>query len=259
MVSDTKGSPDRFGYEWEEYNDILPQYEEQFKNWTTLLPKNFWKDKTFLDVGCGMGRNSYWPLTYGSKKAVSIDVDDKSLNSARKNLKSFSNAEILKISAYDIPFENQFDIAFSIGVIHHLEHPELALTKMKKSVKGGGKVLIWVYGYENSRWVVHFFNPFRRLLFSKLPISVTHFLSLFPTIGLWIFLKLGLGRISYFKLLRTFTFRHLRSIVFDQMLPHIAHYWKKEEVEMLMKNAGLVNIHMAHVNDMSWCAVGEKP
>lgn len=97
------------------------------------------------------------------------------------------------------------------------------------------------------------------MLFSKLPISITHFLSLFPTIGLWIFLKLGFGRISYFKLLRTFTFRHLRSIVFDQILPHIAHYWKKEEVETLMKNAGLVNIQMAHVNDMSWCAIGEKP
>ena len=33
----------------------------------------------------------------------------------------------MRASAYDLPFEDRFDIAFSIGVIHHLEHPERAL------------------------------------------------------------------------------------------------------------------------------------
>lgn len=91
-----------------------------------------------------------------------------------------------------------------------------------------------------------------------MPVCITHFLSLFPTIGLWLFLRLGFGKIEYFNLLRKFSFRHLRSIVFDQMLPHIAHYWKNEEVEALMKNAGLSDITLTHVNGMSWCARGKK-
>ncbi len=69
---------------------------------------------------------------------------------------------------------------------------------------------------------------------------------------------MGLGNIEYFKLIRKFSFWHLRSIVFDQMLPSIANYWKKDEVLHLMKKTGLKNIKIAQVNDMSWCAVGIK-
>jgi len=28
---DLRGSPDRFGYEWGAYAEILPEYEEQFR------------------------------------------------------------------------------------------------------------------------------------------------------------------------------------------------------------------------------------
>ena len=73
------------------------------------------------------------------------------------------------------------DIVFSIGVIHHLEFPEKALKKMVKATKPGGKVIIWVYGLENNKWIVYFFNPLRKILFSKLPISITHHLSLYLT------------------------------------------------------------------------------
>jgi SAM-dependent methyltransferase len=258
-LSIQKGSPDRFGYEWGAYSKMVPQYEEQFRRWTTLIPKTSWEGASFLDVGCGMGRNSYWPLQYGASRGVSIDVDERSLEAARSNLSQFSNVEVRNVSAYEIPDRDTFDIVFSIGVIHHLEHPQLALQKMVQAARPGGGVLIWVYGYENSEWVVKFFNPFRTLLFSKLPVSVTHALSIVPTAFLWVFLRMGLGRIAYFKLLRTFSFSHLRSIVFDQMLPHIAHYWRREEVEDLMKQAGLSDIQLSPVNDMSWCALGKKP
>jgi hypothetical protein len=42
------------------------------------------------------------------------------------------------------------------------------------------------------------------------------------------------------------------------MLPCIANYWTQEEVRALMKGAGLKNVRLQHVNDMSWAAVGEK-
>ena len=35
---DLAGSPDRFGYEWNAYSEILPEYEEQFRRWTVHLP-----------------------------------------------------------------------------------------------------------------------------------------------------------------------------------------------------------------------------
>jgi SAM-dependent methyltransferase len=254
-----RGSPDRFGYEWAEYSELRPEYEEQFRRWTAPISESDWHGKRFLDVGCGMGRNSHWPMTYGAAAGASIDVDDRSLSSARRTLERWPAAEVKKMSAYEIDFENAFDIVFSIGVIHHLAEPERALAQMVKATKPGGRVLIWVYGYENNEWIVKYFNPFRRLLFARLPIGVTHFCSTILTGILWLALRLGIGRIEYFQLIRTFTFRHLRSIVFDQMLPRIANYWRRDEVESLLRGAGLTDLRLEPVNSMSWSAIGTKP
>jgi hypothetical protein len=43
------------------------------------------------------------------------------------------------------------------------------------------------------------------------------------------------------------------------MLPAIAHYWSREEVEALMHRAGLEHVQLAWVNEMSWAAIGRKP
>jgi SAM-dependent methyltransferase len=257
---DTKaGSPDRFGYEWNHYSDIKPEYEEQFKRWLPFYSPSAWIGKRFVDVGCGMGRNSYWPMKYGAMGGFSVDVDERSLAAARQNLAAFPAIEVRHCSAYDLPWSNELDVAFSIGVIHHLEHPDVALAAMFRSVKPGGDVAIWVYGRENNGWLLWMLNPARKLLFSAMPVSWVHALSIFPTALLWVMLRAGLNQIEYFKLLRTFSFPHLRSIVFDQMLPKIANYWRKDEVEALMRRAGLTDIELAWVNQMSWAARGRKP
>jgi SAM-dependent methyltransferase len=252
----TSGSPERFGYEWSVYADMRPEYEEQFRRWTAHLQPEDWKGRTFIDVGCGMGRNSYWPMTYGAAAGVAVDVDARSLQSARETLSSFPTVTVEERSAYSLGYEDRFDIAFSIGVVHHLEFPEKALAEMVRAAKPGGKVLIWVYGLENNRWIVTLLNPLRRALFSRVPIGIVHHLSLYPTILLWAALRLGFGRIEYFRLLRQMRFLHLRSIVFDQMLPKIANYWPRETVVQLMRQAGLGEVALIWVNEMSWSAIG---
>ena len=104
-----------------------------------------------------------------------------------------------------------------------------------------------------------FLNPLRKALFSKLPIELVHHLTLYPAVVLWLGLQLGVGRIAYFKLIRQWGFRQLRSVVFDQMLPRIANYWAKSDVDRLMRESGLQQVELAWVNEMSWCAVGTKP
>jgi SAM-dependent methyltransferase len=256
---DLQGSPDRFGYEWDAYAEILPEYEEQFRRWTVhLLPQDWWS-RSFLDVGCGMGRNSFWPMSYGAREGVAVDIDERSLEAARRNLAAFRGVEVMQASAYDLPFADRFDIAFAIGVIHHLEDPARALQKMVSAVKPGGRVLIWVYGRDGTRWAISPLDPMRRALFSRLPIKLVHHLSLYPTALLWLALRLKLRPIEYFRLLARFRFAHLRSIVFDQMLPRIAHYWPREKVAELMTEAGLRDIRIAGVNEMSWSAIGTRP
>jgi hypothetical protein len=130
---------------------------------------------------------------------------------------------------------------------------------MVKAAKPGGHVMIWVYGRENNGWIVLLLDPLRKTLFSRLPVRLVHHLSVYPTALLWLLLRLGFGRIAYFRLLRQFAFSHLRSIVFDQMLPRIAHYWPGEVVERMMREQGLLAVRLIWVNQMSWSAIGTKP
>ena len=253
------GSSDRFGYEWNHYSEMRPEYEEQFQRWTVHLKPEDWRNLTFLDVGCGMGRNSYWPMAYGARGGLAIDIDDRSLAAAKQTLACFPTVAIEKRSAYDIGHTAEFDLTYSIGVIHHLEYPELSLKNMVAATKPGGRVMIWVYGLENNRWIVFLLNPLRKVLFSKLPIGLVHHLSVYFAAMLWLVLRLGLRHIAYFRLLRNFTFRHLRSIVFDQMLPKIANYWPRKTVEQLLLDQGLIDIRVEWVNEMSWSAIGTKP
>lgn len=255
---DTAGSPERFGYEWGAYSDLLPVYEEQFRRWTPGVPREGWAGKTFLDVGCGMGRNSYWPMSYGAAGGVAADLDERSLASARRTLARFPAVEVVRTSAYELPYQDRFDIVFSIGVIHHLQDPGRALSRMMRAARPGGQVMVWVYGAENNRWLTAGLNPLRRALFSRLPVGAVHHLSLYPTGLLWLLLRLGVRPISYFRLIARFGFPHLRSIVFDQMLPRIAHYWTGAEVAALMTQAGLQDVRLDWVNEMSWAAVGTK-
>ena len=258
VTRDLRGSPDRFGYEWNAYAEIVPEYEEQFRRWTVHLAPQDWHGKSFLDVGCGMGRNSFWPMTYGACEGCAVDIDERSLEAARRNLARFPAVEVTRSSAYDLPFADRFDIAFAIGVIHHLEDPQRALQRMARAVKPGGRVLIWVYGREGNRWLVVMLDPLRRALFSRMPIALIHHLSLYPAAFLWLALKLGLRPSEYVKLISRFRLAHLRSIVFDQMLPRIAHYWPRDQVVELMREAGLEDIRIAAVNEMSWSAIGTR-
>jgi SAM-dependent methyltransferase len=258
MSSLLKGSPERFGYSWDHYADLLPEHEDQFLHWTAL-DKSFWKGSRFVDAGCGMGRNSHWPMTYGALGGLALDVDDRTLVRARQNLAQFPDVEVRRQSIYEIAEIDTFDIGFSIGVVHHLSDPDAAIARLTRAVKAGGRVMIWLYGRENNGWIVHLFNPLRCALFSRLPLRVVHAVSWPLSALLWGALRLGLLSSAYYRLIRRFSFRHLQAIVFDHMIPRIAFYYTRSEAEALLVRAGLIDIRSTWVNENSWAVIGCKP
>jgi len=252
-------SEDRFGYEWKKYSTILPDYEVQFQNWISPLKPEDLKNREILDAGCGMGRNSYFALKYGAKYVMGIDNDERSVSVAKENLTEFENATINLKSIYDLNYMKEFDIVFSIGVIHHLKYPERAINKLVKSLRPGGIILIWVYSYEGNEWIDSFISPIRKVITSKIPISLLHYITYMFSIPLFIFLKLFNSNNLYYKQITKFTFGHLHSIIFDQLLPEIANYWTKEEAYCLLKHIDLkdASIHRPS-NGMGWTVIGKK-
>lgn len=253
------GSPERFGFSWDTYGELRTEHEEQFRLWTAPLKPEDWRGKTFLDGGCGMGRNSYWPLRYGAARGVAIDVDQRTLSRARQTLAEFPNAEVKQTSIYDIPECDAFDIVFSIGVVHHMADPDAAVTRLARAARPGGRVLVWLYGRENNGWIIWLFNPLRRLLFSRLPLRLVHALSLPLTAALWAGLRCNIGRTRYMQMLRDFDFNHLRVIVFDHMISKIALYYDRNGAIDLLARAGLTDIQATWTNQMSWTVIGRKP
>jgi len=251
-------SNERFGYEWDKYSVIDPNYEKQFKNWIHPVEPDDFKGKEVLDAGCGMGRNSYWPLLWGAKRVLGFDFDHRSVNAARKNLANFQNAEVQYKSIYDIQWKREFDVAFCIGVIHHLKEPKFALKKLVESLKPNGTLIIWVYSYEGNEWIVRFVSPIRKLVTSKLPVGLVHVLSYAFSIPLYAFVKIFKGPSAYFKQLSTFHFWHVHSIVFDQLIPDVANYWKREEVKELFSHIGLREFAIYQPpNKTGWTIVGK--
>ena len=79
------------------------------------------------------------------------------------------------------------------------------------TVRGGGLVLIWVYGYENNEWIVKYVSPIREKITRKIPVSVLHLLSYFLSVPLYLFVRMLPQKKAYLMQLSGFRFSHIHS------------------------------------------------
>jgi 2-polyprenyl-3-methyl-5-hydroxy-6-metoxy-1,4-benzoquinol methylase len=256
---DHSGSPDRFGYEWSNYSEILPESRGQLQRWLGSTTLESFKGKTVMDVGCGMGRNPYWYLQAGAKEVVGIDADDGSLAAAKRNLAPFANARVEKVSAYDLDpaVLGTFDRVTCLGVLHHLEHYEDALQKLWGCVAPGGQLVLWCYATEGNRLLLPVIQACRAMG-SRFPIEVTHAIAKGITLAAWPALHAIPWRTDYYRYLGTLSFKNVESIIFDQMLPHIAHYWTRADMERLCGTLAGGTPTIEFVQGNSWHATVTK-
>lgn len=253
----TPGTQHQFGYEWDLYPEILPIHQEQFRRWIAPFDEAGFQGKTFVDGGCGMGRNAHWAMVAGASGGLAIDYDERTLAQARKNLAPYPTLEVRHQSFYDLDEPERFDIAFSIGVIHHLAEPRKAVENLVKALKPGGTLILWVYGLEGNERYLAIVDPMRKHLTSRMPHGALRLASRLLSFPLWAYVRLPHEK-PYLKLLREMSLRSLELIVLDQLIPSIAAYWTREETEALVAGLPVENVRLAHTNGMSWTLVAEK-
>ena len=113
---------------------------EHGKNVSKFLDSiSFEKPFTFLDVGCGNG----WVVRKilqekNCRKSVGIDKSKKMIIQAKKN-KENKNGEFIHTDVESMKYNGKFDFIFSMESLYYADSIEVALKKIYKLLKPGGK------------------------------------------------------------------------------------------------------------------------
>ena len=149
-----------FDYQWkhlindESLKDQEDMYEcnekrtKEFLNLIKIRPffkaKGFFKGKNCLDAGCGPGR---WTCALTRLNADNVDSFDISKEAIERCKKINSKAYVFNI--LDLKPNPIYDFVISWGVIHHMEEPRKAFSKLVSQIKKGGMLHIMVYDKKN--------------------------------------------------------------------------------------------------------------
>jgi SAM-dependent methyltransferase len=264
-----------FGWEWHRFVELGADVvsDEEFADRMAPLEPSQFAGRTVLEAGCGMGRWIEKSAEFGAADVVGLDLSD-SVEVAQQRLGHLPNVHFVQADIMHMPFPKDgrasLDIAYSVGVIHHMPDPEAGFDSVAHAVRPGGMVYVWVYGRENNEWIVRFVNPLRTGVFSRMPAVALYAITLLLAGGLHAGLKAGIkpliGRpgarklpyFPYLAWLSAFGFRHTHHIVFDHLVPPTAYYIAREEVEAWFRRARLDGPRLVWRNRNSWGALGLK-
>jgi SAM-dependent methyltransferase len=273
LTAAKKATAAAFGYEWTHYTDLTAADRNEFLDWIKPLNPSDFAGRVVLDVGCGKGRHIFLSAEFQAQEVVGIDLSD-AVEAAFQNTRHFPNVHVVQADAYNLPFAEPFDLAYSIGVLHHLPDPKQGFLSMNKHVKPGGRVAIWVYGKEGNRWIENFVDPVRIHITSKLPKVVTQGISFLLAVPLFVALKLVYGPVhrnqsalwlkkrlpyaEYLGAISSYSFAENFWNVFDHLVAPTAFYHRREEVEDWFQTANSQQVEITQRNNNSWRATGLK-
>jgi len=231
----------RFAEEWTRWSDLRDYYEQEFFDWVApLTPKDF-ADQLVFEGGCGKGRHTAIVASHGAKAIVSLDLGESAFV-AFAHTRQFPNAHVVIGDLLNLPVRAVFDLAFSVGVLHHLPDPAAGFASLASRVREGGRVAFWVYGYEGNEWITRYVDPVRKAITSKLPAAFLRIAAIPPAAALWAVIKLfyrphangkGPSKLpygDYFTALYHYPFDEIHANVFDQLVTPVAYYLREDEV-----------------------------
>ncbi len=134
-----------FGYQWNQFPDMVEQNRNLFMTNYSSVPSEFYKGKLGLDAGCGFGRHIYYAAELGAEM-VGIDYSS-AIDAAAEVTRGIKNIHLVQGDIYHSPFANDtFDFFYSFGVLHHLPDPLKGFCSLLPKVKKGGAAFVWLYG-----------------------------------------------------------------------------------------------------------------
>jgi SAM-dependent methyltransferase len=131
-----------FGEEWKTYGGILPEHAKEFAQYFDVVDVPALAGRRVLDLGCGSGRWSHF-LAGIAAELVLVDFSD-AIFVARRNLAAADHAVCFMADILDLPFRDDCaDLAFSLGVLHHLPMPCLEAARRLRRL--APRLLLYLY------------------------------------------------------------------------------------------------------------------
>jgi SAM-dependent methyltransferase/uncharacterized protein YbaR (Trm112 family) len=134
-----------FGYEWQAFSEMLPDYESNFRWYFERFPREAFEGALVLDAGCGTGRHTFYMARSGAREVVAMDFS-QAIEVAAQNNRENPNTHFVQADIYHPPFPPRtFDFLYSLGVLHHLPDPERGFQALLPLLREGGFLNIYLY------------------------------------------------------------------------------------------------------------------
>lgn len=260
FLAHQKRTGESFAFEW---NNIYHENDFERNNYlhyiAPFLKEEDLKGKRIIDIGCGSGRFSKWPAVLGAELVMGVDLGE-SVEAAYRLTKSFKNVCIVQADIYNLPLKPVFDIAHSIGVIHHLPKPKEGFLKLPATLKKGGKMEIWVYSRRNNNRALYLYEPIRTIT-RRMPKGLLYVLCYFPAITVHLinwFSKIFNLKKAPFAYYVNFPFDMKLNDAFDVLATPKSNYYFSEEIEEWFREAGLKEVKSFEHEEAGITCVGTK-
>jgi len=247
--------------EWHEQWSMLQDDELfLFCDWISPNTLEDLRDKTVLECGCGGGQHTSFVAPF-AKHITSVDLNTTDI--ARERNKQSNNVEFVEADIAAMRLPDKYDVAFSIGVVHHTDDPDKTVANMKHHLKPGGRLIVWVYSKEGNELVEYAVEPIRKMFLKNLSrsalLSISRFTTALMYLPIYTVYMLPLTRLPFFEYFQNFrklSFARNVLNVFDKLNAPQVQFISKARAQSWFPEAEFKDVTIKPYKGVSWCASG---
>jgi SAM-dependent methyltransferase len=258
-----KKTADAFATSWNNLPEGSVYTFDQFVDWFAPLTALDFEGRDVLELGCGNASLLVHATQWQPRSLTGVDLGDSVLTAkANMGQTGYPNFEIVQDDLTTYRTDKQYDIAYSIGVLHHLKEPFVGFQSVLANAKPGGRIHAWVYAREGNGVIRYIVDPIR-LVASKLPWWYTKYCIATPLAFLYfiyahIICFLGMKFMplyDYSKWITKRGFLFFRHVAFDQLVTPQTTYIPKSMIEEWLKSSDRIDPASCYIifrNGNSW-------